>query len=113
MGALIVQQLDFPVGVAHQQQRLAAYPGSKKVAGRFDLALVPDIDPCRAEDPVELEAKDVFIAIDASVHSPGLNQRSNLLAGDRSHHPEFLALCARAMNAKKRVYKQTILGSIV
>src|SRR5260370_38500899 len=58
MGALVVQQLQLSVGVAYQQQRLAADPRGEEAAGILHLALVPDIEPARAEAALALELED-------------------------------------------------------
>ena len=65
------------VHVAREQQRLAADAGRDEVAGIPDLALVADIDPCRAEDALELELENLRIGVEPAVHPAGLDQRTD------------------------------------
>ena len=79
MGALIVDDADGAVGVAHHHHRLAADEGAEIVAGIFHLAFVADIDPGDAEDALQLELEDRRIGVDLPVHAAGLDERRQIL----------------------------------
>ena len=79
MGALIVNDTNGAVGVAHQHDRLAADEGAEIVAGIFHLAFVADIDPGDAENPLQLELEDRRIGVDLPVHAAGLDERRQIL----------------------------------
>src|SRR5262249_43297794 len=85
MGALVREQLNGGGRVANEQQRLAPDPRRQKISGIFDLALVPDIDPCRAENSLELQLEDVRVGVDASVHPARPDQGADIVAGNRRH----------------------------
>src|SRR5262249_53606338 len=74
VGALIVNDADVALGVAHQHHRLAPDKCAKVVAGIFDLALVPDIDPGDAEYPFQLELENGRIGVDLPMHTAGLKE---------------------------------------
>ena len=79
MGALIVDDADFALGVAHQHDRLAADKAAEIVAGIFHLAFVADIDPGDAEDALHLELEDGRIGVDLPMHPAGLNEARQVL----------------------------------
>ena len=82
MGALIVDDADFAVGVAHQNHRLLADEGGKIIARIFHLAFMADIDPGGAENALELEFENGGIAIDAAMNARWLHQRSETFRGE-------------------------------
>src|SRR5579883_2677895 len=71
-------------GVAHQHDGFASDEGAEIVAGLFDLALVADINPRRAEDPLQLELEDRRIAIELPMNAGGLHKRSKILRGQHA-----------------------------
>src|SRR5438045_8528549 len=73
MGALIIDDANAAF-IAHQNLRLAADEGPHIVAGFTNLALVADIDPRGAEDPLHLGFEDGRIGIEPAVHAAGLHQ---------------------------------------
>ena len=80
MGALVVDDADFAVGVAHQHHRLAADEAAEIIAGIFHLAFMADINPGDAEDAFQLELEDGRIGVDLPVHAAGLNEARQVLA---------------------------------
>src|SRR5262245_42344217 len=87
VGALVVQERNPAGGIAHEQQRLASDPGGEKVPRIPDLAFVPDIDPRGAEDSLQLELEHLRVAIEAPVDAAGLNQGTDVVAGDHVAPP--------------------------
>src|SRR5215470_19759487 len=67
-----------PVVLVHQNDRLASHARGEIVAGLFDLALVPDIEPGGAEDAFHLELEDGGIGVEPTVHATGRDQASKL-----------------------------------
>src|SRR5262249_57603333 len=78
VGALVVNHAHRALVVAHQHDRLAPHARGEIVAGLFDLALVPDIDPSGIEDPLHLEVEDGGIGVDPTVHATGCDQARKL-----------------------------------
>src|SRR5262249_4736370 len=78
VGALVVDHAHRPLVVAHYNDRLAPHARGEIVAGLFDLALVPDIDPGGTEDAVHLELEDGGIGVEPTVHATGRDQASKL-----------------------------------
>ncbi len=58
MGALIMNDADLAVGVAHQHDGLAADEAAEIVAGILHLAFVADIDPGGAENALQFQFED-------------------------------------------------------
>ena len=73
MGALVVDHMHRPLRIAHQNDGLAPHAGREIVARVLDLALVPDIEPSRAEDALHLQLEDTGIGVDPPVHATGCN----------------------------------------
>ena len=74
MGAAVEQRADFAVGVAQQDDRAQAQPRGDVVVVVRDLALVPDIDPDRAEDVGHLGLEDRRIGVDQAMDAILLDQ---------------------------------------
>ncbi len=74
MGALIVDDADRALGVAHQHDRLAADEAAEIVAGFFHLAFVADINPGDAENALHFELENGRIGVDLPMHAAGLNE---------------------------------------
>src|SRR3974390_1404251 len=95
MGALIVQQLNDAVAVADQEKRLLPDPGSEEIAGVLHLAFMPDVDPCRTKDFLELESENVGIRVEAAMHPPWSNHGPDILCRKRGHRSRPCAERAR------------------
>ncbi len=108
VGALIVQQTDRSVRIAHQQQRLVADTGGEKVPGVSDLALMPDIDPGRAEDLRELALEYIGIGVEAPVHATRLNKGVDIVfgAGCEGHRRLPFAQGARTNPSVQNAWQQ-------
>jgi len=78
VGALVVDHAHLSLVVAHQHDRLASHARGEIVAGLFDLALVPDVNPGGVEDALHLELEDGGIGVDATVHATGCDQARKL-----------------------------------
>src|SRR5262249_2717445 len=78
VGALVVDYAHLSLVVTHQHDRLASHPRGEIVAGLFDLALVPDINPSGVEDAVHLELEDGGIGVEPTVHATGGDQARKL-----------------------------------
>src|SRR6516164_832544 len=74
MRALIMDDADFAIRIAHKNHGLAADEGPNIVTGFAHLALVADIDPGPAKDPFHLRFEDFRIDIESAVHAAGLHQ---------------------------------------
>src|SRR5579872_1553270 len=85
MGALIVDDVNGAVGVAHQHDRLAADEASIIVAGIFDLAFVADIDPGDPENAFQLQLEDDRIGVNLPMNTAGLNKPRRIFEHDRSN----------------------------
>jgi hypothetical protein len=82
MGALIVNDTDHAVSVAHQHDRLPPDEGAEIVAWIFNLAFVADINPRVPENPFHLEVEDGRIGVDLPVHATRLNVGRQILHHD-------------------------------
>ena len=74
MGALVMDDADFALGVAHQNDRFAADKRAHIIPGFLHLAFVSDINPCHAEDALQFQLEDGRIGVDLPVHATGLNE---------------------------------------
>src|SRR4029077_12061936 len=78
VGALVVDHPHLSLLVAHQNDRLAPHARGEIVAGLFDLALVPDIDPGGVEDALHLDVEDGGVGVVPTVHATGRDQARKL-----------------------------------
>ena len=78
MSALVVDHAHASFLVPHQNDRLASHARREIVAGLFDLAFVPNIEPSHAEDAFHLQFEDGGVGIDATVDAAGRNQARKL-----------------------------------
>jgi hypothetical protein len=79
MGALIVQNIDFAVGIAGHDQRLVTDLGAKIIAGVSCLTLVADVDPGDAEDVSHLEFENIGIGVQAAMNAGWLYAMEEIL----------------------------------
>src|SRR6266567_7499076 len=78
VGALVVDHTHRSLVIAHQNDRLAPHVRGEIIAGLFDLALVPDIEPGGAKDAFHLEVEGGGTGVEPTVHAPGRDQASKL-----------------------------------
>ncbi|MFZ3226999.1 MAG: hypothetical protein WA230_15985 [Xanthobacteraceae bacterium] len=74
VSALIVDDPDFTLSIAHQYDRFGADKGSEIVARLFHLAFVADIDPGNAKNPLELKLENGWIGINLPVDARWLHE---------------------------------------
>src|SRR6266581_5108324 len=74
MRALVMNDPDFALGIAHQHDRLAADKSADVVAGIFHLAFMADVNPSRPEYPLHFEFEDRRIGVEPAMHPAGLHK---------------------------------------
>jgi len=72
--ALIVQDVQRPIGAAHDDDGFAPDLRAEIIARLPDLALVADVDPCGAEDALEFELENRRIVVEPAMHRGRLHQ---------------------------------------
>src|SRR5262249_24085420 len=85
MAAAVEQHVHLAVAVTHHDHGLAAELGGDVIAGRGNLARMPDIEPGAAEDALHLELEDRGIGIDVAVHAAGLDQLRDVIGVSVAH----------------------------
>ena len=74
VGALIMDDPDFTLGIAHQYDWFGANKCAKIVPGFFHLALVADINPGNAEDSLQLKFENGRVRIDLPMDAGRLHE---------------------------------------
>src|SRR6476620_6687509 len=72
MRALIMDDANGALGIAHQNNRLAADEGAEIIAGIFHLAFVADVNPGGPENALELKLENFRIGVDLPAHAARL-----------------------------------------
>jgi hypothetical protein len=90
VGAAVQQEMDLAAPVARHEDGLRADRLLHEVAGRRDLAHVPDVDPGPVPDALELGGEDRRVGVERAVDAVGTDQRVEV--GDRRGrtHGSFL-----------------------
>src|ERR1700683_5392465 len=91
MRALIMNDTDLALRVAHQNHGFTAEEAAEIIARIFYLTLVADINPGGAEDALQLKLKDDRVGVALPMHEARLNEARQILL----HHynvPFFIVL---------------------
>jgi hypothetical protein len=92
VGAAIEQRADFSLRVPQQDDRAQPQPHGDVVVVLRDLALVPEIDPYRAEDIGHLGLEDRRVGIDQPVDAIFLDEFVPVVKIGRAFDPRRVEL---------------------